>query len=684
MRKRPVFKSIKTLRGLGELHFPDPRGSVNVGSRKHRKEILRIYGGYDCETTTLRTPQGWRSCVYIHQLSIANNEECYVYLLRTWEEYLRLLELIREHYQLGEEKRIILWDANLSFEFSFLQHRLEWGDFFAKEERAPLLVESGGIEYRECLTISGGNLAHLAKTFCYTQKLVGDLDYSKLRNSDTPLTPEEEAYCVNDVVILAEFSRWIFDSHIRKERKVPMTKTGLLSGKLKHRFQNMSKELDKYGAHKQAYLHHIQECYPCHDDYFFYFRWLFRGGYVHANAIYAGVDVYADMWDIKSSYPSVMLTDYVPVSPFEEVAFKPEYLHTKCCILFCTFYGIHITTSHTIESSSKIICEENAVYDNGRLVSADKIQVCITEIDFAIYKKFYAWDERSGVNKCLVAKRGKLPRFLRDELISAYVEKEELSAQGLKDSLVYALKKSDVNTFYGLTVKRIRLDKIVYKDGEWTTEKNTRDYEEEIAGALLSPFFGIWITAHARYNLLSVVYKLDKIGVQVVYCDTDSIKYISSPKAKKIIHAYNRKRQVHLFRRGYRQKHLALLGQYTPEGEHVHLKTLGAKRYLYTDGDKVKATIAGLPKQAIKALGTSEDVIFSSFTDFGFYLAPEESMKKTTEYTDTAYDLYINGKWMHEESGVALYDIPFSLTLKESYAAYITLMQSAERIGYAL
>lgn len=686
-RKRPIFKKLVIHRSLKNIVLPDPKRYVNVGSRKHRKDYLLLYCGYDCETTTVRTPDGWKSAVYIHQFSIAaDNEVCHIYLLRTWDEIMDLFDQIRKHYDLSTERRIIIWDANLSFEFSFLQHRFRWDEVFAKEERQPLLASSGGLDFRECLSISGGSLAYLAKTYCYTQKAKGDLDYSILRNTHTPLTVTEEGYCIADVLILAEFSYMIYKTIIIKYRHIPLTKTGILLSDLKKRYTRTCRALDPYGAHKAAYERFIMEAYPGEEEYKDWFTWLFRGGYVHSNAIFTAVVLKnVMMWDITSSYPSVMLCDYVPVSAFKKDKFSAEALRTKCCIIYARFRKIRITTPHSIESKNKIIACENAVYDNGRLVSADILEVALTEIDWKIYTLFMTWD---SVEICdfETAKRGKLPGFLREKMLECYTKKQKLKAEGKSDTTEYKVAKSDVNSMYGATVKRLRLDTITY-DNEigWKTQKHDKDFTKEKEKSILLPQFGIWITAHARYNLLSVIHELTKAGVDCIYSDTDSIKYIDHPAAARIIKKYNRRRAKLLKKRGYRSDFIRGLGEYdceTPDGP-VTFKTLGAKRYIFYDGKEISATIAGLPKSAIKFHGNPEDT-FDFFSDEGMFLDCKESLKKTTSYSDYAYSLYINGEWMEELSGVAIYEIPFTLTLSASYASYIKKMQEIRRVGFTV
>ena len=54
-----------------------------------------------------------------------------------------------------------------------------------------------------------------------------------------------------------------------------------------------------------------------------------------------------------------------------------------------------------------------------------------------------------------------------------------------------------------------------------TNDEILNALEREKKQGFLSFSWGVWVTAHARNNLLENVIKLDK---DVIYCDTDSIK----------------------------------------------------------------------------------------------------------------------------------------------------------------
>ena len=68
-------------------------------------------------------------------------------------------------------------------------------------------------------------------------------------------------------------------------------------------------------------------------------------------------------------------------------------MKTKCCIMKVRFWGIRCTTTHGIKYSSKFISVVNPIIENGRIHSADILEVMMTELDYARYKNFCKWDD---------------------------------------------------------------------------------------------------------------------------------------------------------------------------------------------------------------------------------------------------------------------------------------------------
>lgn len=671
------------------------------------KEWLKLYCGYDTETTTRNYWDDTHlAAVYIFQISLFNFiDDNRVYLMRTWQDFIDSINYLNEYYDLSPQRLLIMGVANLGFEFAFMCRRFEWCEeeftFFAKEPRKPLICTYGGVQFKEILSISGGSLAFTAKNYTKTQKLKGDLDYDVLRNSTTILDPKtEEQYCINDVVIVSEYMLYLFDRFLsHRTKKLPLTKTAILNDEIKKNFRRQCRLKDQMqgllqGTSESLWKASLQACFPDRETYKNHFRWLFRGGYVHASALYTDIDLKPEegrgvrQKDITSSYPTSMLLRYCPGEPFKDVKWDPKYLKSHCCIIHARFLHIKNTTVHTIESRSKLVDCIGGVFDNGRLARADMVEVYLTEMDFKNYEWFYSWEEMQLID-FKIAKRRAYPSYFTDVIKYYYLQKARLKKEGKNDTKEYSVSKEMVNSAYGLTVKRMREDKHIYKDHEWQIDSTSFDYDKEVKRSVLLPYYGMWVSSASRHELLKVVHNLTKAGVQVVYCDTDSVKYIADPAAERIFKRYNKMLARQLITRGLRASGYKGLGQFEDEtkGKETRFKTLGAKRYIYQVGDKIKATIAGMPKVSIKHIAKNKDgnevsnadMIFDAFNACGFVLTALESDKLTTCYTDKPYDMYIEGEWMHEESGVALYKIPFTMRLKDEYTEYFNEIQEELR-----
>lgn len=668
-----------------EITYPETGTEKRVIVRhkgRNKLSYIPLYMGFDIETTNYIHDNYKVAYMYIWQYALATDQEICVYLGRTWDDFVYLLDSIITHYGLCKSVRAICWDANMGFEYQFLRKHLQWTtddySFFAKEERKPLLCTyREGLEMREALTISGGSLAQLAKDYCTTQKLVGDLDYSIERNDLTPLTDTELSYCINDVVILAEFSANIFERFIRPDKKVPLTKTGILRSETKREFNTLVKN-------KNEYMQTILQAYPDERTYKLWFRWLFRGGFVHANYSLAN-QILTDMraFDITSSYPARMNLSYYPVTPFRKCRYDAALLQTHCCIMIVDLYDVRSSTMHSIESGYKIIDSINPKYDNGRLYQADYIRVWLTELDWDNYQYYYKWS-RFTIKYFATAKRGKLPIYLRSVLNRHYITKAELKAAGKSDTPEYAIVKSGVNSAYGLTVTRLCLDKVSCDGETWSTDPVALEYEKEKQKQILLPQWGIYVAAHARHELLQMVKTItEKCGNIIAYCDTDSIKCKDHPLLDGIIADYNKDIAAQLKAAGLTHPAFHDLGMFDDEykGQRItRFKTLGAKRYLTEVNGKVKATIAGLPKDVL--LKYKEDP-FDAFKADGMEIAADISNKLTTRYNDEEHSDIIAGRRMHELSSVCLYSIPFTMLTENTYYEMIvhSAINDREKLG---
>lgn len=647
--------------------------AINIKKGKHPKNYLPLYCGFDIETTNL--VESKRAYMYIWQMSFGHD----VIFGRTWQEFTTLIDLIKLSNSLSDKVHIIIWVANLSFEFQFMRKYINITRMFAKEKRKPLYFEVDNcIEFREALTISGGSLEHLANNFTTTKKLVGDLDYSIIRNNvNTTLTEKELAYCRNDVIILSEWSEYIFNTYVIPHKYVPLTKTGILRRMVKN---NAPKKLSDT----------IIDCAPTEEQYNIWMKWLFRGGYTHANAFWVSEVVKnVDSVDITSSYPDRMMNAYFPMK-FYKSQWNESLLDTRCCIIHAVFYNLNATTNHSIESESKVLNNVRAfndtIIDNGRIRYAQIVDVWLTELDYKIYQMYYEW-EYVDILEFYTSIRADLPDYLLDVLKDEYVKKATLKKKRLQNTVEYEVSKRNVNSSYGLLVTRHVLKEIQYIDNEWTDDDGeSYNYNEQMEKTVLLPQWGVWVTAQARYKILSMIKKISDNSKNVsretfwrddvLYCDTDSIKMVNYEKHKHIIDEYNQNMIIQ--NKKHNSDIFNDLGTFDYEGRYTRFKTLGAKRYAYEDENGIHITVAGLPKKTSKVLSEKARKegkdFFEIFVD-DMTLDVGLSNKLTTFYNDEPHEDIVDGVLMREESSVCLYDIPFHLRLMDLYIALLENIQ---------
>lgn len=635
---------------------------------------LPLYCGFDIETTNVIEEDKKAAYMYHWQLAIASDEVGYIYLGRTWDMFIDLYYRIVNNYKLGSNKKLLVFDANLGFEWQFLRKRFEWDseNFFAREERHPLAAPTvDGWDFREALSISGGSLAQLAKDFTTTQKLKGDLDYDIPRSFKTPLAEEEENYCINDVAILAEFSSFIFDKYIYPDKKIPLTKTGLLRSEVR----NELKKCLSYNEIK-TYKQLVKNAFPDKETYAYWFRWLFRGGYVHANISNTGYTIYGAIGeDETSAYPAWMNFGYYPGTPFIPVYDLENfntYINTKCCIITVEFEGIERRTSISYESKHKCMELEGAIIDNGRIAMAKHMKVVITELDYKIYEKIYKWQKMTA--KCMwVSDRIRLPKFILNVLNRHYLNKARMKKAGLSGTPEYAIEKAGVNASFGMMCTRLELEKVTAtKEGEWKIEENALDFEAEKGKQILLPQWGIWVCAWGRWALFQPGFRIiEELGSDyIIYNDTDSYKCVKHPRVLEIFEQYNKWIAKRLQLAGLTDPAFDDLGMFDLESPNItRIKTLGAKRYLTEEDGKIKATIAGMPKSAI--LNMDGDP-FEKFDILGMELTADISEKNTVHYEDNATSWKApDGAVMTELSSAAIYPISFSMKLDKFYRAFI-------------
>lgn len=638
----------------------------------------------------------FQSCMYIWMFSIND----VVYYGRTFEE----LEIFLDKIFFYNEDKKIVYVHNLSFEFQFLKSYFKFNSVVARKAHKVMkcLLNKYNIEFRCSYYLSNVKLELLPKIFkLNVKKLVGNLDYSKIRNSKTILSDEELSYCENDCLVLYEYIKKELETYEYLD-KIPLTSTGKVRRELKNKIStNMS------------YKYKVRRSYNDDPNIYNLLIGCFQGGYTHSNYYYTDTIIKdVSSFDFNSSYPYVLVAYKYPMTGFKECFIKSEkqMISNFAYILIVKFKNISSKYFNNFISGSKCVNVKKGKYDNGRLISAEEIEIMLTDVDFKFILKSHIY-ESYEIIKSYYAIYDFLPKEYIEFILEKYVGKTKL--KNLKGFEVeYAKTKNSFNALYGMTVTNNIRDEVVF-DGENWQELELSDNDiikklkKEKMEGFLSFSWGVWCTAHARNNLLENLIKLDDY---VIYSDTDSLK-LRNGFNKKVIDDYNKsvidrlKKVSEILKIDYDKfcpedskgvKHL--LGVFENDGEYYEFITQGAKKYCYTqlkenikDSDYVidkidnkfktlSITVAGVPKTGNKCLKDINDFRDNLVFDF------ENTNKLLLAYNDNQCEVDLidyqgNAEIIKQKSGACLFPTTYILGKSLEYAELIS-DESSKRAIY--
>lgn len=163
---------------------------------------------------------------------------------RTWEEFKQFL--IRLEYFGTTEKKIV-FVHNLSFEFQFLRNIVLFDDVMARKSHKVMkaTLKDFNIEFRCSLYMTDLPLQKLPEVYgLNVEKLVGNLDYSKIRHNNTILTEKELKYCEHDCLVVYEYIKKELEQY-ETVKNIPLTSTGHVRRELKEETQENYKYKNK-------------------------------------------------------------------------------------------------------------------------------------------------------------------------------------------------------------------------------------------------------------------------------------------------------------------------------------------------------------------------------------------------------------------------------------------------------
>lgn len=660
--------------------------------KKKKVSYINLASSFDIETSSFYDAHKQKTAImYIWQFAIND----IVILGRTWEDFIKLLNEIHIFYNTNRNIHFVCYIHNLSYEFQFMRKWIEWQDIFATDERKPLYcVSKDGIEFRCSYRLSGYSLATLAKNLTRhtIKKLVGDLDYSLVRTSITPIDNNELQYCINDVLIVTAYIKECLEDY-GNICDIPLTQTGKVRRYV--RSNCISNDNYKY-LMKKLTLSSME---------YLQLRKAFQGGFTHANSMYSTLKCYdVTSYDFTSSYPTVMLSEKFPMSKSRYIGNctieQFEYYRKNYCCMFDLKLEnvVSKVRFENVISFSKCFRIEDYVLNNGRVFSAKMLITTITENDFETISKFYSYSN-SEIHNLYIYKKDYLPKPFILAILRLYNDKTQLKGVSGKE-VEYLHSKEMLNSCYGMTVTDLLNNEYLYDNqNEWSTKETNVDsaidkYNKD-RNRFLFYAWGVWVTAYARRNLFSGIYECKE---DYIYSDTDSIKIFNAKKHLDYINKYNAmiehklktmcnyyKIDFNLCNPKTKDGKEKMLGVWDYDGHYKCFKSLGAKRYLTeNDNGEMSMTVAGVNKKvAMPYLLTkykTNEKVFDNFNNM-LVIPKDYSGKKTLTYIDieksgVCKDYLGNFAEYNEKSFIHMENAEYNLNIASDYLDFIFMLKN--------
>ena len=623
------------------------------------------------------------SVCYVWQFSIDEN----VYIGRELTEFCDLLFELKQYC--SERVLKFIYVHNLAFDVNFIQNVIKLDTVFARTPRHPMCATSNyyGVEFKCSYVLTSLRLETWAESLNLpVKKKVGKLDYKQLRTPITPkeFTPDELDYMVSDLMVMYHGLK-LYREQYGAMWKIPLTHTG----KMRLACAEVMKD-------EVYYCKNVTQLTPQTLDEYVKQAHAFIGGTVLCNWLYKRRTIKnVRCYDIASSYPYVILSALYPQGRFLKVPKSKykQYMNNADYV-----YLIHFTV-HNIESrynchfisKAKAISISNAVSDNGRVVSCDKIELVLTSVDFQIFEKCYKYKKSDmEIHELKVSRAGYLSDTFRRFVLSLYKDKTTLKNVVGKEE-EYQSKKSLVNSCYGDFCTRVFSDEIQYdyedKENIWHRivldeaiyDKKLASLNKKAGNNYKSFVQGIFVTAHARARIWHAV--INGLDDYIVYTDTDSLKVANYDG-----NYFEEQNKVVLTRLAELAKELNVpfddlspydikgkkhpIGVWEEEAKCLRFRSLGCKQYIaeYEDGS-IHLTCAGVSKLAVKCFDDIEDFdIDRTLTEKELLNATDgngHTAEKLTPYYSVDYPtvIYPDGYKCTYKSGVCLMPTTFSLSI---------------------
>ena len=636
---------------------------------------------FDIETSTIEKTDGsFEGFMYHWQVCI----DGYVCFGRTWKEFLTFLRKMNRALKNYDEKhKLVCYIHNFSYEFQFLYSWIKLNEVFAIDKRKPLkaISKDFNIEFRCSYLLSNMNLKKFIENTpnAHYFKGTGDLDYHKVFTPQTNLTMSELGYCFNDVMGLYEAIIYLLKEDTLVT--IPLTSTGYVRRECRNNMRKNKKNRKQFLELK------------LNDKLYTLCKDAFRGGNTASNRYKTNfINYNISSYDMSSAYPYAMISGLYPITPFQEetiisLDMLDDYNNRYCTLAYYSFENVKlkkgipfpyipyskciefIAPNYDTEFKGKEYCY------NGRVLEAEFIKIAMTNYDYQIFINQYEYDEDNvRVEDFYYSHKGFLPKELTDTVIEFFTLKSKLKGIDEKE-YEYMKSKNKLNSLYGMIVTDIIRQENLFNDTWEKGENSTLDDYYSKRNNFLTYQWGLFVTAICRTNLQKAI---DKIGLDCVYIDTDSVKFVG--EHDNVFEQINQEMidwctQNDIINYVNVGNHKYFLGLYDKEKSYSEFITLGAKKYAFNQNKKIGITVAGLNKKS----GAQELERKGGLSNFKIGTEFFDSGRKTVYYNDDKkHFLTVQGCQIENASNIALVDTTYTLGMTDVMLSILNGLESEE------
>lgn len=486
-----------------------------------------------------------------------------------------------------ENYRTIVFVHNLPYDwsylYSFFTDYLGESTFLASAPHKvfSVIYQQSWLEFRCSYKLTNKSLEKWSEGLAVPHaKLSGAIDYNVVRYQDSPLEKIDWDYQIYDVLSMYES----YHKQIEKDgddiMQLPYTSTGYVRRLIKRNFNNHEnsvymKEHDFIKKNHQLTMDTYAILRDCYSGAISTGNYKIYGEVIDGDIRHRDFTSHYPTQQICKLFPMGKLTlDYSKDECFDDVDLYNDILDDKenASFVRIIFKDLILREDVTIPyiSESKLTkltledTECNFISENGRVLRS--FGYCLyngTDLDLKWIEKQYDFDYE--IIELYKSKLDKLPTYLLDIVNESFYgksyykmkvrEAEKLYGEGsneLFDAYYDLMKiKNILNGIYGCTATDPIRDEIILNGNEWCTEKvNRKDKDvtnETFVKAIesynksmyLNYSAGVYCTALARDELMTCV---ELIGYDnILYCDTDSAFYLSTPEIESKLTELNKK-----------------------------------------------------------------------------------------------------------------------------------------------